>query len=256
MRIFTVALATLLSLFAIAGQAQSYNLEKSDIAGKNILKVNLTSLLIRNYSFQYERVLTRSVSLAISYRFMPLGSAPFENYIINNSPEIEAERFDQMKVGNTAFTPELRFYFGKKRFGRGFYLAPFYRFARYDAVDVPGVYDPSDPDSNQVNLLGKGKLSVNSGGLLVGAQWNLGRVLVLDWWIIGPHYGKSNGNFDAVSSRPLTEEEQAEFEESSDSATPQFGIESTVTVNSNGFNAELFGPLPGLRAGLQLGIRF
>jgi len=49
----------------------------------NFIKVNLTSLLIKNYSLQYERVLSRSVSAAISFRIMPETGLPFKNQIIN-----------------------------------------------------------------------------------------------------------------------------------------------------------------------------
>nr|MBP6365337.1 hypothetical protein [Bacteroidales bacterium] len=37
----------------------------------NFVKFNLTSLLLKNYSLQYERVLSKSISAAVSFRFMP-----------------------------------------------------------------------------------------------------------------------------------------------------------------------------------------
>lgn len=256
MKINTLALAALLTLFSVVGKAQQYGIEEFDVPGKNILKANLTGLLLRNYGFQYERVLTRTVSVAVSYRFMPSGSVPFENVIINNSPDIDPDRIDQMKLSSSAITPEVRFYFGKQRFGRGFYLAPFYRFANHEALDIPIDYKPSAPGSQTVEMLGKGKLTSNTGGILVGAQWNLGRSMVLDWWIVGPHLGNGDGEIIGVSPRPLTGAEQADLKETLETNDLPFGIKSTATVNANGFNVQLNGPMAGLRAGVQIGFRF
>lgn len=49
---------------------------------KNLVKVNLTSILLRSYSGQYERVLNKRISVAISYSKMPEGNIP---YSITNS---------------------------------------------------------------------------------------------------------------------------------------------------------------------------
>jgi hypothetical protein len=43
-------------------------------------------------------------------------------------------------LGNTAITPEVRFYVGKKGHGRGFYLAPFYRNATYKGSGLKFAY--------------------------------------------------------------------------------------------------------------------
>jgi len=58
----------------------------------NLFKINLTAIPIRNYSFQYERVLTKKLSVAISYKTMPSGNVPFKNSIIkmsDNDPDVE-----------------------------------------------------------------------------------------------------------------------------------------------------------------------
>ncbi len=256
MKMRTLALAALFTTASLASAAQQYGYEEFDVPGKNILKANLTGLLLRSYGGQYERVLNRTISVAVSYRFMPSGDVPFENVIINNSPDIDPDRIDQMKLSSTAITPEVRFYFGSKRFGRGFYLAPFYRYASHEALDIPIDYKSSAVGSEIVDLLGKGKLKSNTGGLLVGAQWNLGKSLVLDWWIIGPHFGKGDGNITAISSRTLTEAEQADLKETLETNDLPLGITSTVTVNANGFDMKLSGPIAGVRAGVQLGFRF
>ena len=56
--------------------------QKSEIK-KNIVKVNLMALGLKNYSFQYERVLTKHISVALGVRTMPTGSLPLKSTIID-----------------------------------------------------------------------------------------------------------------------------------------------------------------------------
>ncbi|MES1197939.1 MAG: hypothetical protein ABUL41_01525, partial [Chitinophagaceae bacterium] len=48
---------------------------------KNILKINLSSLVVKNFHFIYERSITRHVSVSIAYRYMPKGEVPLENFL-------------------------------------------------------------------------------------------------------------------------------------------------------------------------------
>src|SRR5690606_904565 len=43
---------------------------------KNLVKFNLTGLLLKNYQFQGERVINRTFSLGLSYGFIPQGGIP------------------------------------------------------------------------------------------------------------------------------------------------------------------------------------
>jgi hypothetical protein len=96
-------------------------------AKKSIIKINLTGLALNNYGFQFERVLNKRISLAAAYRTMPIGNIPFKTQLINQSlnPAVTSDALNSLKFGNSATTFELRFYAGKKGFGRGFYAAPF-----------------------------------------------------------------------------------------------------------------------------------
>ena len=62
------------SLIAYLVSAQD---EKKQVAApkKNILKINITSLPISNYGFQFERVLSKKISFVLGYRTMPLGGS-------------------------------------------------------------------------------------------------------------------------------------------------------------------------------------
>jgi hypothetical protein len=54
---------------------EKYKSETDDIS-KNFVKFNLTSLAIMNFSLQYERVLSRSISGALSFAYMPETNIP------------------------------------------------------------------------------------------------------------------------------------------------------------------------------------
>ncbi|MCA6472954.1 MAG: hypothetical protein IM548_05000, partial [Chitinophagaceae bacterium] len=51
---------------------------------KNIFRVNLSSLVLKNYHVTYERALSKKISLSVSYRLMPKGSLPFKDFFDNS----------------------------------------------------------------------------------------------------------------------------------------------------------------------------
>lgn len=80
---------------------------------------------------------------------------------------------------------------------------------------------------------------------------------VLDFWIIGGHYGTSEGNFDGISNRVLTPEEQVKLKEALEDIDLSVAkFETTITTNDRGAKMALTGPWAGLRTGLSLGYRF
>src|SRR5438128_11750129 len=80
----------------------------------NTIKVNVSSLALKNFSFQYERGITRHISFALGVRVMPKGDIPFkttlEDAIVNTNFD-----FNKLQMGNVAITPEVRFYAGLGR---------------------------------------------------------------------------------------------------------------------------------------------
>ena len=174
----------------------------------NFIKLNLTAIAIKNYSIQYERLLNKSISIAVSLRDMPATSLPFKHLILKavNDDEDAKRAIENVRISNFAFTPEVRFYLGKKGYGRGFYIAPFYRYANFKATNLTFNYTNILNQESSIDLAGK--LTSNTGGLLFGTQWQLGKHMCLDWWIFGPHYGAGKGTFTGVASKPLTQEEQ------------------------------------------------
>ena len=250
-------LFTLTLLCCIAtGKAQEYGIQEYEVRGMNIIKANLTGLLFRSYGGQFERVINRRISVGLSYRNMPEGPIPFRNAVINQVADGDQETIDQinsLRIKSMAITPEVRFYLGKKGFGNGFYLAPFYRYAMHEANNISVDYQGTG-GANQIDM--SGKLTSNTGGLLIGAQWTLGEKIVLDWWILGPHYGGGNGDLRGVSSTPLTPSEQADLQNELENLAYPFGVKATVSVNANGATVQMKGPVAGVRAGIMLGFRF
>src|SRR5690349_4423509 len=50
---------------------------------RNFFKTNLTSIPLKNYSLQYERVLSKAVSIAVTYRTMPTTFIPFKSAVLD-----------------------------------------------------------------------------------------------------------------------------------------------------------------------------
>ncbi len=217
----------------------------------NFIKINLTSIVLSNYAFQYERVIIKPISVAVSYRFMPTSKIPFANTISNslgdNDPEAK-QTIENLRMSNYAITPEVRFFLGKG-YGKGFYIALFYRYASFTFDHVPFHYN------NNESLDLSGKLTSNTGGIMFGAQFPLGKHFCIDWWIIGAHYGSGTGNFAGVSSQPLSPAEQDELHKNLDDLDIPLTTK-TVNVTANGATLKLDGPWGGLRSGILFGFKF
>jgi len=246
-----------LAFTAISLKAIAQNKESKDLSTQlNHIKLNLTALVFKNYSVQYERILKKRSSVALSIRVMPSTSLPFKawirDYIIGDDPETN-KTLDQLRLSNFAITPEYRFYLGKKGYGRGIYIAPFYRFASFKTNTMVITYQSTLTQQNTIVM--SGKMVNNTVGVLLGAQWLLGKNIDLDLWILGPHYGNGNGDFTGTTSKQLTPFEQGTLKkELEDLDIPL--THKTVEVNTNGASLFLNGPWAGLRAGISVGFRF
>jgi hypothetical protein len=227
-------------------------------AQKNAVKVNLSSLALKNYHVQYERKILPKITLNLGVRIMPKGNLPLqstlEKYAGLDDPDLEIGLF---KMGNTAITVEPRIYLSKAAM-KGFYIAPYARYASFD-LTLPFKYTYDDPSpmipTQTKTALFNGKINSFSGGLMFGTQFNLGKRIVLDIWWIGGHYGNSNGDLRFDVALPSNEEQNAVRNSISDFDPSPFEFESTV--NAQGAVIKSTGPWAGLRAlGINLGIRF
>lgn len=230
--------------------AQNEKDSKEPAPLKNMVKLNLPALALKNISIQYERAVARKVTVAGTFRYMPTGSIPLKSVFIDLADDPDTERqLNNLKVGNIAFMPEVRYYFSKKGAFRGFYLGLFANIARYNA-DLLFEYDDASV-TKTIPL--SGNITSITGGLMIGAQFKLGGRVYLDWWILGPNYGSSNGSLSGKKSMSPSEQ-QSLRDELNDLDIPL--TKFTYTVDANGANMDIKGPWAGIRAGINIGFRF
>lgn len=229
---------------------------QSLIGGKNVIRWNIGSLALKNYHFTYERVIAKRVTLSLSYRTMPKGDVPFKSQL-EKAIESDDINFSNFQMGNTAWTVEGRIYLGKGGM-RGFYIAPYLRFANFD-LSTPVKYtytSTSGPTTGQTfnkeaNFLGKVKST--SPGLMIGWQIQLASKFVLDLQLLGGHYGTSKGDLNFATT--LNSDEQNALNQSlKDIKADPFKF--TYTVNGSGAQIKTDGPWAGVRANIGIGFRF
>lgn len=222
----------------------------------NFIKLNLTGILLKNYSLQYERVLNRKISVALQYRIMPETGIPFKSTILklvgDEDPDTK-KIIEDFKMSNYAITPEVRLYLSRKGFGRGFYIAPFYRYASFTSNDFNVFY--TDDNNVEQSIKMSGKLTTNTGGLSMGVQSALGKHVVLDMSFFGPHYGSGKGKFSGTTSATLSPDEQSDLRQQLEDIDIPL-TDKTVNVNANGASLQLDGPWGGWRFAISLGVRF
>lgn len=246
----TFLVLSLTAILGSVGVSQAQEKSADGIENKNLVKWNVGALLLKNFSFQYERAISKKISVAGGIRFAPKSSAPFKSKLEDLIDDPETwESIKDFKTGNFAVTPEVRFYLGKQVF-QGFYVAPFVRYATYSA-EVPFGYDT---DNGRETIQMSGDVTALTGGLLFGAQWKLSKQIHLDWWILGPNYGTSSGNI--IGKKALDNEEQQEVLNALQDLDDLPLVKTKYTVDSNGAKVDFDGPWAGLRAGLSIGFRF
>ena len=249
-KILLLVFATMFATSIWAQQESDKEDKEISIMKKNIIKINLPALAFKNITVQYERALSRKTTVAGTFRFMPKGSIPFKSNIIKLADDPELERqLNNVKIGNMAFMPEIRFYLGKKGAFHGFYLAPFASIARY-STNLLFEYDDNGVTKN-IPL--NGNVNSFTGGLMLGAQWQLSKALYLDWWILGPNYGNSKG--DITGTKTLSPAEQQSLRDELSMLDIPL-TKYTYTVDGNGATVNFKGPWAGVRSGICIGINF
>jgi len=247
---------------------------RPQVGPKSVIKLNLLPIGLGDYSFQYEYAFHKNMSGALGFSFLNLSgklkSALVDSMGITNS-----------KVTGWALTPEFRFYPGEKekhQAPHGFYLAPYFRYAKYNVtglypVDLPatagsGGTPTTTPSGSTVptesfNLNIKSTLTTYNLGLMIGYQWIIGGHFSIDWWMIGAGRGKSKLTYDFNSSElNMSASDQADLKKdmdtnmNSDSFSP-FSPKVTNSTNAHGGNVLVEGlPSVSLRSGLTIGFAF
>jgi len=253
----TLLSGMILLLIASTKSVKAQHSDDDDSDQKNIVKWNIPALLLKNYSFQYERLIKPKISVAVGIRFSPKSKLPLSSVIEDQIEDDDQLRdnIEKFKTSNFAITPEVRFYLGQGFF-KGFYVAPFVRYARYTA-EVPFDFEVEDPVTQDIRtetMPLEGNITAFTGGVLFGSQWVIGKRVAIDWWILGPNYGSSNG--DISGQKTLSPEEQQALRDTLEDLDDLPIVKTKSTVDGNGAKVSFNGPWAGLRAGISVGVRF
>lgn len=231
--------------------------EQALLDGKTIIKANLLGATTRNYGYYGERILGKRVSLVVGFNTMPNGKIPhIERF--TNEPEIL-----NIEVSSMAFTPEIRFYLSPSGYGKGFYIAPYYKYEKYNASSYNIEFIDEEDMTQFINM--NGYLDTHSVGAAIGIQWFLGKRknISLDWTIIGAHYGSNTGHLKGSTTYIMTEETQNEIIKTIEDSFSS--IENgnfvpvkteNIKVDSHNASADIKSPWAFIRSALSIGIRF
>lgn len=254
MKLVNISIVALGIFMLISTAVDAQEKKAAPVPKKNHFKINLTSLPLSNYGFQYERAMSKHLSIALGYRTMPLGNIPLKDNIVSlaNGDANMQKTLDQLLISNTAITPELRWYPGRKGYGRGFYVAPFIRFASFHGEGITVNFNKASGGTDNISL--SGDLTSRTAGLLLGAQWSLGKHIYLDWQIIGPHIGSGTGSLTGKSNFTLVSSEQTAITDALKSISFP-NVNTSAQVTSNSMKLSMTGPWAGIRAGISLGIK-
>ena len=261
-----ILLLIAVSLVVISVSAQEIVKNEEKTEKSNFVKINLLAITGGKYAFEYERVLAKKLAVTVAFGLRPENKLPFSSQISDLIDDQEINSFIAgMKTSGIDITPEVKFYLSKSGFGKGFYLAPYAKFANVDFI-IPYTYDVNidfEGESvydreEQIEL--KGDLKTFTAGLSAGFNFKLAKNIFLDWKIIGPGYGQSKG--DVLGKMVLNADEQIGLREQLGDLKESLNdlpvkIDIDYNVHNNGADIKLNkSPWASMRTGLSISYRF
>ncbi|WP_164122237.1 DUF3575 domain-containing protein [Sphingobacterium sp. xlx-130] len=236
-------------------------------SGNNMVKFNVLPLLGGKFAFEYERSITDRISAGAAISFRPEKKLPFQSTVQDFVDDEDLNKLiSDFKSSNFSITPEVRFYLSKRGLFRGFYMAPYVKYANYKA-SVPFDFDVAVEESGTEifsrteTIPLEGTINSFTGGFSLGFNFKLSRQLHLDWRLIGPGYGSANGK--ASGTMVLNPDEQQALRESMEDLKtdlgdlPLGGIKMEYDIHENGTDIHIKrSPWAGIRTGLSIGYRF
>ena len=231
-----------------------------DSVKKNLIKINLSGLIVQQYTLQYERVVNKSQSIALTISVAPNTPLPFKQTLLNDfGGNEDAKR----AIETTVFTKytgtlEYRFYTGGGHAPKGFYIAPFVRYMHM-SLSQDYTFTPSDDKLHTAHMTSQ--FGAMGAGFLLGYQFLFGRHWGIDWWILGPFFGTSiNANFVGTDPQmgDMSAQDLANLKHNIESVSiPGYTVTATVTPSTNTVQAKAVGPYYGARfMGICLVYRF
>ncbi len=212
---------------------------------RNIVKLNLPNLFFGNITLNYERILSARNSVALNVGFIrPQKPIGFINDAFNTDESISAPEFS----GITA-TGEYRFYGKNKGAGRGFYFAPYARYANHKLTFNTDIQDNFTNVATQLSAVGLGGQ--------IGMQWLVKDRVVIDWGILGlaAQWYTSKTTYTSPLGEEINFEEiKADLIAEIDDSPISNKLEFTTTENS--LEAKLPFLFGGARTYLSVGYKF
>ncbi|WP_210487872.1 DUF3575 domain-containing protein [Rufibacter aurantiacus] len=235
---------------------------KEEVFRKNIVKINLSSLVLNSYNLSYERSLTRKITFVGGYSFIPKTKVA-SIFAVEKALDKFIDEEDDMRdyltnstVADKTYTGEIRFYSGKKPGARGLYLSLYGRYMNLDATYT----HEYEANSNTYIIPIDGNVQGFGGGLMIGSQWLIAKRIAFDWYILGGHFGKMKLDLDGTADlSAMTPQERRELAEDIESINDDLpgGAKIDATVTEKGVTVKGNAPFAGIRGlGFSLGIAF
>ncbi len=244
-----------ISTATLRGQVVETAIENS-LLKPNIVKFNLTGPVVGYYTIGYERVINPKQSTGVTISIAPNVDLPFKNTLLElfGDNEEAVTAINSTTFTNFSIMPEYRFYVGVKGAPFGFYAASFLKYTRMTHEQV---YQFTSDAGVVHKPLIETTFNGFGAGELIGIQWQIGKSMTLDWWILGPFVGVLNGESHAIDPMDdMDAQEKADLETQIEEV-PIPGWTIDATVGENTIDVDLGGLFFGTRIfGLNLGVRF
>ena len=221
-----------------------------------VIKMNLSQLAFKNLSFQAEYGFHKKLSFALGFSYLLGRRMP--GFFYDEDPYFSAP-----SLNGFAVTPELRFYPGAdddKPAPRGFYLAPYFRYAKYSIKQTVSYQET--PQSRLYEAEASHSYGGFNAGLMIGYQWIIADHFSIDLWIIGAGYGKAKYSYKwQANDANLTIAQQQDVKEAAEEyfdAFTLFGLDGSVETTPKSAELTVSGlPMYSLRfLGLNFGYAF
>ena len=210
--------------------------------------------------------MTPKIAFGAAVSVRPENYLPFKSKIADIIDDNDMnEVIHGLKTSNFSVTPEIRFYLANKGSFRGFYLAPFVKYANFNistpySFDIEASYEGTTIYNREETIPLEGKLTTYTAGLSCGVNFKLTNKLHLDWRIIGPGYGFSKGNVSGELN--LNQLEQSALRQSLDDFKESLSdlpvdIKMSYQVNDKGADLKIDkSPWATVRSGLSIAYSF
>lgn len=148
---------------------------------KNVVKLGLGTIWLGNIKPSYERVLHDKLSANLMVGWLVPRSLPG---LITDAPDNEDPfdfQIDRSTLKGIAIVPEFRYYVSGNA-PKGFYLAPFARYAKYSISGIDELEEEGYPNGEGIAT---GTWKAVGGGLQLGVQWVTGSGITIDFAFLG-----------------------------------------------------------------------